>query len=72
MSGCAVTTAASCKVLGDCCCKNMKNCGIDDIEMCYYPAFIIVNSFQTTFERTMGQNLSYLVFVCVMAMAVHS
>ena len=63
------TTAASCKVLGHFRCKNMKNCGKDDMEMCYYPAFIIVNSFQKTFERMMCQNLSYLIFVCVMANA---
>ena len=24
----------------------MNNCGKDDMEICYYPAFIIVNSFQ--------------------------
>ena len=30
------------------------------MEMCYYPAFIIVNSFRKTFERMMCQNLSCL------------
>ena len=48
----------------------MKNCGKDDMEMCNYPAFIIVNSFRKTFERTMRQNLSYLILsLCVMANA---
>ena len=43
-----------------------KNCGKDDMEMCYYPAFIIVNSFRKTFERMMCQNLSYLILpLCV-------
>ena len=46
-----------------------KNCAKDDMEMCCYPAFIIVTSFRKTFERMMMmiiiimcQNLSYLIF----------
>ena len=47
-----------------------KNRGKDDMEMCYYPAFIIENSFRKTFERKMCQILSYLAFMCVMAIGL--
>ena len=44
----------------------------DDMSMCNYPAFIIVNSFRKTFDRednVLKFILSYLVVVSVMANA---